>query len=77
MMRTRRHIFLVVKNRGPAIRAYRLNGQPLDLGQVPGVPDDLTSHAGAAPQGHRLVMAWTPRFAPLSGEVDLARFVVR
>lgn len=77
MMRTRRHIFLVVKNRGPAIRAYRLNGQPLNLGQVPGVPDDLTRRAGAAPQGRRLVMAWTPRFAPLSGEVDLARFVVR
>lgn len=77
VMRTRRHIFLVVRKRGPAIRAYRLNGQPLNLGQVPGVPSDLTSRAGAAPQGGKLVMALTPTFAPLAGEVNIARFIVR
>ncbi|HEX6456489.1 MAG TPA: hypothetical protein VF009_08225 [Solirubrobacterales bacterium] len=76
-MRARRHIFLVLRNRGTAIRAYRLNGRPLDLGKVPGVPSDLSSHAAAVPQGRKLVLAWTPRFSPLSGEVDLARFVVR
>lgn len=77
VMRAKRHIFLALRNRGTAIRAYRLNGQPLNLGRVPGVPRDLTPHAAAAPQGRKLVMAWTPRFAPLSGEVDVARFVVR
>ena len=78
LMRARRHIFLVTRGGDPSIRAYRLNGKPLDLGQVPGNPTALYKAIAAAPQGRKLVVAWTPwESLPQGGEVDLARFVVR
>lgn len=77
VMRAQRHIFLVTSGRGPAIRAYRLNGKPLDLGRVPGVPRDLYFGVAAAPQDRKLLIAWTPQPSSPQGEVDLARFIVR
>jgi uncharacterized delta-60 repeat protein len=78
VMRARRHIFLVTRRHGPAIRAYRLNGEPLHLGQVPGVPRDIYALLAAAPQDRKLVIAWTPKDSlPQGGVVHLARFVVR
>lgn len=78
VMRAQRHIFLVTIGRGPSIRAYRLNGQPLDLGQVPGIPQALYRTIAAAPQDRKLVVAWTPwESVTQGGEVDLARFLVR
>lgn len=77
VMRARRHVFLVTRRHGPAIRAYRLNGKPLHLGQVPGVPRDIHLLA-AAPQDRKLVIAWTPKDSlPQGGVVHLARFAVR
>jgi|GEM_PF-4596073 len=79
VIRARRHIFLVSSHQGAAIRAFRLNGQPLDLGMVPGVPQNSSLFGGvaaAAPQDRELVLAYTPRFS-FPHEVDLARFVVR
>lgn len=78
VMRARRHIFLVTQRHGPAIRAYRLNGKPLHLGRVPGVPRDIYQLLAAAPQDRKLVIAWTPKDSlPQGGVVHLARFVVR
>jgi uncharacterized delta-60 repeat protein len=77
VMRTRRHIFLAISGHGTSIRAYRLNGTPLHLGQVPRVPRDLYFHIAAAPQDRKLIMAWTPNHSPGQGVVHLARFVVR
>lgn len=78
VMRARRHIFLVTRRHGPAIRAYGLNGKPLHLGHVPGVPGSVYFLLAAAPQNRRLVVAWTPKDSlPRGGAVHLARFVVR
>lgn len=78
VMRARRHIFLVTTRHGPAIRAYRLNGKPLHLGPVRGVPRDIADLLAAAPQDRRLVLAWTPKDSlPQGGVVHLARFIVR
>lgn len=78
LMRARRHIFLVTRGGGPSIRAYRLNGKPLDLGQVPGNPRALYKAIAAAPQDRKLVVAWTSwESLPQGGEVDLSRFIVR
>lgn len=78
VMRARRHVFLVTRRHGPAIRAYRLNGKPLHLGQVPGVPRDIPLLLAAAPQDRKLVIAWTPKDSLLhGGVVHLARFVLR
>lgn len=80
VMRARRHIFLVSSRQGATIRAFRLNGQPLNLGTVPGVPQNPDLFGGvaaaAAPQDRKLVLAYTPRYS-FPHEVDLARFVVR
>jgi hypothetical protein len=55
-----------------------LNGQPLDLAQVPGIPQALYRTVAAAPQDRKLVVAWTPwESLTQGGEVDLARFLVR
>jgi uncharacterized delta-60 repeat protein len=77
VLRARRHIFMATRGRGPVIRAYRLSGQPLSLGHVPGVPVDRRFHVDAAPQLRDLVLAWTPRHAPGEGVVDLRRFLLR
>ncbi|HEY7255900.1 MAG TPA: hypothetical protein VH476_04375 [Solirubrobacterales bacterium] len=77
VMRAQRHIFLVTSERGPAIRAYRSNGKPLDLGRVSGVPQDVFFGLAAAPQDRKLVIAWTPVPSSSQGEVNLARFTVR
>lgn len=78
VMRARNHIFLVTRRHGPAIRAYSLNGKPLHLGAVAGVPRDIYLLLVAAPQDRKLVLAWTPKDSlPRGGVVHLARFVVR
>lgn len=79
VMRARRHIFLVSSHQGAAIRIFRLNGRPLNLGAVPGVPQNSSLFGGvavAATQDRKLVLAYTPRFS-FPREVDLARFIVR
>lgn len=79
VMRARRHIFLVASHQGATIRVFRLNGRPLDLGAVPGVPQNSSLFGGlavAAPQDRKLVLAYTPRYS-FPREVDLARFVLR
>jgi uncharacterized delta-60 repeat protein len=79
VMRAQGHIFLVSSHQGAAIRVFRLNGRPLNLGTVPGVPQNSSLFGGtavAAPQDRKLVLAYTPRFS-FPREVDLARFVVR
>lgn len=77
-IRTRRHIFLVSNRHGPTIRAFRLNGRPLNLGAVPGAPQnpDLLVGVAAAPQDRRLILAYSPRYE-FPSAIDLARFVIR
>lgn len=79
VMRARRHIFLVSSHQGASIRVFRLNGRPLSLGAVPGVPENSALFGGiavAAPQDRKLVLAYTPRYS-IPREVNLARFAVR
>lgn len=80
VMRARRHIFFVNSRRGATIRVFRLNGQPLNLGAIPGVPQNSDLFGGiavaAAPQDRELVLAYTPRFS-FPREVDLERFIAR
>lgn len=77
VFRAQRHIFLVTNQSGPAIRAYRLNGKPLDLGRVTGAPENTFFGVAAAPQDRKLIIAWTPVPSASRGEVDLARFIAR
>jgi uncharacterized delta-60 repeat protein len=77
VMRAQRHFFVVSWGSDPSIRAYRLNGQPLDLGQIRGIPQVLHRDVSAAPQDRKLVVAWTPfESLPQYGEVNLTRFLV-
>lgn len=78
VMRARRHVFLVSSgHRGAVVRVFRLNGQPLSLGSVPGVPQGSdVVRVAAAPQERKLVLAYSPRYS-VSREIDLARFVIR
>jgi uncharacterized delta-60 repeat protein len=77
VVRSPRHIFLATRRQGPSIRAYRLDGQPLPLGKVPGVPSERLFHIAAAPQLQDLILAWTPRHRPGQGVVDISRFTLR
>jgi uncharacterized delta-60 repeat protein len=77
VFRARHHIFLVTSQRGPAIRAYRLNGKALDVGRIPAVQRSAYFGIAAAPQDRKLVIAWTPTPSSSEGRVDLARFILR
>jgi len=76
VMRSRHHIFMATRGKGPAIRAFRLDGRQIRLGQVPGVPQDRWFHTDAAPQDKDLILAYTPRHAPAEGVVEIKRFLL-
>jgi uncharacterized delta-60 repeat protein len=75
---TPRHIFVVTEGHGPAIHAYRPNGQLAgSLGQVAGVPQDRFFGTAAALQRGKVVLVWTPKHRSDEGVIDLERFAVR
>jgi uncharacterized delta-60 repeat protein len=74
VMRSRHYIFMATRGKGPSIRAFRLDGRPIRLGTVPGVPEDRWFHIDAAPQDRDLILAYTPQHAPGEGLVEIKRF---
>jgi len=76
VLRSRRHIFMATRGRGPSIRAFRLDGSPLRLGRVPGVPQDRLFHIDAAPQDRDLILAYTPQHVPGEGVIEIKRFLL-
>jgi len=79
VVRTRHRIFLASRGKGPSIQAFRLNGQPLRLGRVRGVPQDRLFHIDAASQSRepRLILAYTPKHQPDQAVVRIERFLLR
>lgn len=79
VMQTRGHIFMATRGKGPAMRAFRLDGRPLRLGRVPGVPQDRLFNVDAASQNRdpRMILAYTPAHEPYRGVVRVERFLLR